>query len=65
MFLLLAAADLPHLFSIALAADKVREDDDDRDNDSVDADEEDFEKHNSIQICCTWGHSLVDGIFKC
>ena len=65
MFLLLAAADLPYLFSIAVAADKVREDDDDddRDNDNVEADEkEDFEKHNSIQICCTWGHSLVDGI---
>ena len=29
MFLLLAA-DLPYLFSIAVAADKVREDDDDR-----------------------------------
>ena len=37
MFLLLAAADLPYLFSIAVAADKVREDDDDRDNDSFDA----------------------------
>jgi hypothetical protein len=64
MFLLLAAADLPYLFSIAVAADKVREDDDDRDNDSFDAVEEDFEKYNSIQICCTWGHGLVDGILK-
>ena len=60
--LLLLAADSPHLFSIVVAADKVREDDNDSDNDSVDADEEDFEKHNSIQICCTWGHSMVDGI---
>jgi predicted Zn-dependent protease len=60
--LLLLAADSLHLFSIVVAADKVREDDNDSDNDSVDADEEDFEKHNSIQICCTWGHSMVDGI---
>jgi hypothetical protein len=37
MFLLLTAADLPYLFSIAVAADKVWEDDDDRDNDSFDA----------------------------
>jgi hypothetical protein len=23
---------------------------------------EDFEEQNSIQICCTWGYNLVDGI---
>jgi hypothetical protein len=60
--LLLLGADSLHLFSIAVATDKVQRHDNDSDEDSIDADEEDFEKRNSIQICCTWGHSLVDGI---
>jgi hypothetical protein len=57
MFLLLLAAvtDSPYFVSIAVATSKVQEDDNDRDNekdnDKVEADE-DFEKHNSIQICC-------------
>jgi predicted Zn-dependent protease len=24
--------------------------------------DEDFEEQNTIQICCTWGHNLLDGI---
>ena len=63
IFLLLLGADSPHLFSIAVAANKVHRYDNDHDEDSINEDEEeDFEKRNSIQICCTWGHSLVDGV---
>ena len=62
LLLLLLGADSPHLFSITAAANKVHRYDNDRDEDGIDTDDEDFEKHNSIQICCTWGHSLVDGI---
>jgi predicted Zn-dependent protease len=46
-----------HLFSITVVAEREQENDIDGGN----ADE-DFEAQNTIQICCTWGHNLLDGI---
>src|ERR687893_2915200 len=38
------------------------EDFEEEDFEEEDFEEEDFEEENSIQICCTWGSSLEDGI---
>ena len=64
VFLLLAVAVAirPHYFSTITAYGKEQEDDNDGDGDDNSVSGEDFEEHNSIQICCAWGHSLVDGI---
>jgi hypothetical protein len=56
-FIFLIAAATPYLFAIATIAEREPENDIDGSN----ADE-DFEAQNTIQICCTWGHNLLDGI---
>ena len=58
---LLVEADTLHPFSIAVADSKGQEghNDDRRDSDNAN---EDFEEQNSIQICCTWGYNLANGI---
>jgi predicted Zn-dependent protease len=55
MFLIATAT--PYLFAIAAVTEREQENNNDGDN----ADE-DFEEQNTIQICCTWGHDLRDGI---
>ena len=37
-------------------------DDDDNDNDKEDGDGSEFVDNNAIQICCTWGQELADGV---
>lgn len=56
-FMISIAAAASYLFSITVVAEREQENDIDGSN----ADE-DFEAQNTIQICCTWGHSLLDGI---
>ncbi len=51
------ATATPYLFAIAVVTEREQENNNDGDN----ADE-DFEEQNTIQICCTWGHDLRDGI---
>ena len=51
------AAVTSYLFSIAVAAEREQKNDIDGSNS-----DEDFEAQNTIQICCTWGHNLLDGI---
>jgi Matrixin len=51
-------SDLFHLV-IAQEGDKADEEEED-DND----DNEDFEEENSIQICCSWGSAVSDGILS-
>ena len=55
--LFLIAVATPYPFEIIAIAEREQENDDDGSN----ADE-DFEAQNTIQICCTWGQNLVDGI---
>jgi hypothetical protein len=47
-----------YLFSITVIAEREQEN---MDIGAGNADE-DFEAQNTIQICCTWGHNLLDGI---
>jgi Matrixin len=56
-FMFSIAAVTSYLFSITVVAE--REQDNDIDGSNSD---EDFEAQNTIQICCTWGHNLLDGI---
>jgi predicted Zn-dependent protease len=51
------ATATPYLFAIAAVTEREQENNNDGDN----ADE-DFEEQNTIQIYCTWGHDLRDGI---
>ena len=53
---------LHHTFSpIAAVVERGPENDSNGDNDGDNADE-DFEEQNTIKICCSWGHNLLDGI---
>ena len=53
---------LHHTFSpIAAVVEREPENDSNGDNDGDNADE-DFEEQNTINICCSWGHNLLDGI---
>ncbi len=56
-FMISIAAAASYLFSITVVAE--REEENDIDGSNAD---EDFEAQNTIQICCTWGHNLLDGI---
>jgi hypothetical protein len=56
MFLIVATAT-SYIFFIAATAESQQEKNNDGDNAK-----EDFEEQNIIQICCTWGHDLRDGI---
>jgi hypothetical protein len=51
------AAVTSYFFSIVVVAEREQENDIDGSNS-----DEDFEAQNTIQICCTWGHNLLDGI---
>jgi hypothetical protein len=57
-FIFSIAAVTSYLFSITVVAEREQEN---MDISAGNADE-DFEAQNTIQICCTWGHILVDGI---
>jgi hypothetical protein len=52
-----AATSQPFYNSLAAGEEQWAHKDDDGDNTN-----EDFEEQSSIQICCTWGYNLVDGI---
>ena len=61
-FFIFSTQPLHHTFSpIAAVVEREPENDSNGDND-VDNADEDFEAQNTIKICCTWGHNLLDGI---
>jgi predicted Zn-dependent protease len=62
IFFIFSTQPLHHTFSpIAAVVERELEDDNDGDNNGENADE-DFKSQNTIKICCTWGHNLLDGI---
>jgi predicted Zn-dependent protease len=61
-FFIFSTQLLHHTFSpIAAVAERGPENDSNGHNDGDNADE-DFEEQNTIKICCSWGHNLLDGI---
>jgi predicted Zn-dependent protease with MMP-like domain len=58
LFMFSIAVVTSYLFSITVIAEREQEN---MDIGAGNADE-DFEAQNTIQICCTWGHNLLDGI---
>jgi predicted Zn-dependent protease len=54
-FLLLITIATPYPSAVAAVAERDQEND-------YDNTDEDFEEQNTIQICCTWGHNMQDGI---
>jgi hypothetical protein len=56
LFLLLIQLSVTEIYQTDAGTDG------DNSEEKNDNDDEDFEDENSIQICCTWGENLEDGI---
>jgi hypothetical protein len=63
MSFLVAVTPGSDLFHLVIAQEGDKDDDDEEEEDSDD-NEEDFEEENSIQICCSWGSAVSDGILS-